>query len=115
MSISPWMQYDTEPPWKFPLRTDSGPLTVAGLTPSNFQLILHPVNGNQEIVCSGSFSDLLASDPDLPGTPPPPSIVFHQSRADVSTIGQYRAWIVITFPSQDQETLSLGYITIQGR
>ncbi len=113
MTISPWQQYDTEPPWKFPLLTDSRPLSILGLTPSNFQLILHPTTGGQEIVCVGPFSDLVASDSLFPGAPP--SIVFHPNRADVSTLGTFRAWIVITFDDGEQETLFLGYITIQGR
>lgn len=115
MSISPWQQFDTEPPWKFPLRLDSRPLSVAGLTVANFQLILHPTNGGQEIVGAGFFTDLVASDPAFSGTPPPPSIVYHENRSDVSITGQYRVWIVITFVDGEQETLSLGYITIQGR
>jgi hypothetical protein len=113
MSISPWMQFDTEPPWKFPLRTDSGLLNVSGLTVANFQLILHPTSGGQEIIGSGSFSDLLTSDPYFLDAAP--SIVYHESLADVSAIGQYRAWIVIGYSDGEQETLSLGYIAIQSR
>jgi hypothetical protein len=115
MSISPWNQFDTEPPWKFALLLDSKPLPLTGLTLSNFQFIMHPTNGSQEIVGTGTFSDLLTSDPTFPGTPPPPSIIYHESRLDVSVIGQYRVWIVVTFTDGEQETLFLGYVTIQGR
>jgi hypothetical protein len=115
MSISPWQQFDTEPPWKFPLLLDSRPLDVSALSVSNFAFILHLTDGSQEKIGTGFFSDLLSSDPTFAGTPPPPSIVYHQSRLDVSIIGLYRAWIVITYNSGDQETLSLGNITIQGR
>jgi hypothetical protein len=111
--ISPWQQYDTQPSWKFPLLLDSRPLIVTGLAPSNFQLILHPTNGGQEIIGKGPFSDLVTSDPEFAGSPP--SIIYHEHRDDVSIIGEYRAWLLITYNDGSQETLKLGYIEIQGR
>lgn len=111
--ISPWQQYDTQPSWKFPLILDSGPLPISGLSPSNFQLILHPTMSGQEIVGSGTFSDLVASDQTFPGRPP--SIIYNLARADVSTLGTYRIWIVITDTYGNQETLSADYVVIQSR
>jgi hypothetical protein len=113
MSISPWQQFDTEPSWKWPLLLDSAPLTVTGLSVSNFQLILHPTNGGQEIIGSGLFHDLLVSDPLLPKSPP--SIIYDPNLNDVSIIGEFRAYMLITHDSGKKETLNLGYIEIQGR
>jgi len=112
MSISPWMQYDTQPSWEFPLLLDSRPLEITGLTLSNFQLILHDVISGQELAMTGYFSDLSAGSGTVDD---PPSIIYHQTRADVTVTGQKRAYIVITFSNGDQETLSLGYIEIKSR
>lgn len=115
MSITPWLQGDTKPSWKFPLILDSGPLDVAGLSTSNFTLILHNTVSNQETTGTGTFSNLQAGNPSTQ-PPTPPCIFYTPAPADVATIGQNRAYIVIMYPGGGgQETLSAGYINIEGR
>lgn len=112
MSISPWYQFDTKPSWKFFLLLDSGILVTTGLAPSDFsfRMVNTQNTSAQEIIGAGHCSDLLAADANTP-----PSIIYNQNRTDVSVPGIYRTYFVITLPTQDQETLSLGEIKIVSR
>jgi hypothetical protein len=44
MPISPWYKGDTAPTWTFQLIPDSGAFSIAGLSPSNFSLIIRNVD-----------------------------------------------------------------------
>lgn len=103
MGISPWSAGDGKPPWLFSLDPDSGAFDITGLSVSDFTLVMINMSNKQSTNGTGTFSDLLAADGNIPA-----SIVYQLSTADAANIGMQDMRIVVKEGTSSQETFRFG-------
>jgi hypothetical protein len=84
MGITPWFRGDGKP-WAFGLEPDSGVFDIAGVSPSDFTLVLVDKTNPQNVrVGTGTFSDLVAASGGNPA-----SITYQESPDDVAVVGDF--------------------------
>ena len=99
MPTSPWTKGDQKPLWRLTLGSASDPLSIVGLTTSDFKVKMKNISNGVITTGTWTFSALAAASGSTPAT-----IDYQVSPVDVATPSMNEVTVVLKEGTVDQRT-----------